>query len=135
MKVSSAKRSGLALALVIVAGAAMAAAWSVADTRTLALVRIKEGLRTRETAREEMSRQRLALAYALALLESGIPPQKAGQPYQCQCTVLTRNANPQAYVVTFQRLGPTTWNVQARAKTDSDPSVLPEPTRFAPSGP
>jgi hypothetical protein len=126
----------MALALVIVAGAAMAAAWSVADTRTLALVRIKEGLRSRETASEETSRRRLALAYGLALLESGIPPAPNNGPvYLCEAIVLTRDANPLVYVVQFQQLGPTTWNVQARAKTDSDPPVLPSPTRFPPPVP
>ena len=135
MRVLRTQRRGLALALVIVAGAAMAAAWSVADTRTLALVRIKEGMRNREAAFEETSRRRLALAYGLALLESGSPPApNNGQVYMCQVTILTQNENPAIYVVSFQMLSPTTWSVQARAKTDTDPPVLPDPTSFPPPG-
>jgi hypothetical protein len=67
-----------------------------------------------------------ALAQALELLETGVPPT---DPYVGETTVDTP-LGARSYTVTFTSTGPDQWNVEAAPTTGLPPAPLP-PT-FAP---
>jgi hypothetical protein len=74
-------RRGIALMLVAVSTATTLGAWSLAARQVAALVRIKAALQAREEATSaDPDRCRVrALAYGLALLETGHPPVPRGR--------------------------------------------------------
>jgi hypothetical protein len=66
-----------------------------------------------------------ALARALALLETGLPP---ANPYVCGVTIDTPG-RPLAFTVTFATEDGTTWQVQSSPTTGGEPP-LPMPNFF-----
>jgi hypothetical protein len=119
----------MALALVLIYTTLILSIWSVANRQTVDLVRLKERLWQREMENQEVRCRRLALAYGLALLETGRPPS---DPYECEAVVQTPSGSL-AFVVRFESVGgQSKWQVSARLKEGTDPSNLPRPTRFAP---
>ena len=85
------RRAGFALMLVAVYTTMTLGAWSLAARQVSALVRIKGALKARETtAILDPDRLRTrALAYGLALLETGSPPVDPGsdEPYRCNVAI------------------------------------------------
>ncbi len=72
--------------------------------------------------------QTRAMAWGLALLESGEPPQT---PYACR--VATNPANPTSlFVITFQNTAPWEYSVNVRPATADDSGLPLAPTDFGP---
>jgi hypothetical protein len=100
-------RPGLALVLVTVHAVLIMSAWAVANRQTVGLIRLKEHAAARpepEGYREPAAR-RLALGYALALLETGDPPS---MDYACGAEI-DADADGDAdftYVLTFHLVQP-----------------------------
>ena len=102
-------------ALLGVAWRGMASALRVASVRTL------------QCQRDEGSIQ--ALARAMSLLETGLPP---ANPYVCGVTINTASSGARPYTVTFTQEDETTWSVHVGLglPTESPPTM---PASFAPS--
>lgn len=96
-------RRGVALALVVVHATLVLAAWSIANRRTVDLLNLKQAVVTRERTRHPVSDhgQQLALSYALALLETGIPDSS---PSSCYIDIVPDPEDPSTtvgYCLTF----------------------------------
>ncbi|SIO12531.1 hypothetical protein SAMN05444166_2586 [Singulisphaera sp. GP187] len=130
------KRRGAVLAIVIIFSTMVLATWALASRRTLALVRLKEQLVRRETRAEEKARRCFALAFGLALLETGSPPVPEGEPaYLCETSILSGDGTERTYLLRFERIEETRWTVRARLAVLGDPGNLPRPTRFPAAAP
>ena len=123
MRRRSAPRDGYALMLVFMFIVLLLAFLMVAYRGVASAVRI-ESARSAEVSRDEGSTQ--ALAKAMALLETGLPP---GNPYVCGATIQT-SAGPRPFTVTFTLESGTTWQVSVAA-TAADDSPQPMPPSFA----
>jgi hypothetical protein len=122
---------GAALALVIIFSTMVLASWSLATHRTLAQVRLKEQLVQREVRSEERARRRMALAFGLALLETGTPPVSSGETsYRCETEIVSSDGVVRTYFLRFEKITDTRWTVRARLANAGDPADLPRPTRF-----
>ena len=117
-------RRGYAMLLVVVFMVLFFALWSVAYHQMAADLRF-EAVQAQRVLRDEGSTQ--ALAQALALLETGLPPS---QPYACGVTVNT-STGPRSFAVTFSLEGPNQWSVQA-APLQLGENPPPMPVTFAP---
>jgi hypothetical protein len=123
MRRSSAGRDGYALILVMVFIVLLLAFLMVAYRSIASAVRI-ESVRTTQVACDEGSIH--AMAKAMALLETGLPPSTL---YICAVTIATP-AGPRPYTVTYTLEGGTTWSVHAAATSpDETPPLMP--TTFA----
>jgi hypothetical protein len=126
------RRRGAALALVIIFSTMVLASWALAGHRMIAQVRLKEQLVRREARGEEGARRRLALAFGLALLETGTPPVLPGEAaYLCE-TQIRGDGIVRTYVLRFEKITNARWTVHARLAGLGDPANLPSPTRFPP---
>jgi hypothetical protein len=102
-------------------------AWTVANRQTVRLVRLKEHVAARPepAGYREPAARRLALAYALALLESGDPPADG---YSCGVEINadpgTDDAEALTYVLTFNLADPANghWSVTL---APYDPGIHP----------
>ncbi len=130
-----ARRKGLALPYVLICVAMILATWGMANRQTVDVVQLKERIFEREQNAIPTRGRRLALAYGLALLQSGIPP---GTSYVCQVTINVSGGSPETYVLTYTLTEQdvpnqtTIWTVAARAKSSSDPAYS-TPSWFPPS--
>ena len=129
-------RPGFALLLVVLSTTALLAAWGVAAQQTTDLVRLKEALKAREqSALLDSGRCRtLALAYGLAMLETGYPPPElmVDDEYRCNISLSLPGVGAVLYTLTFRYIeGTEDWTVQADPAVD--PS-LPGPGGFTGSG-
>lgn len=131
------RRRGMALALVLVFVTMIAATAALAARRTVAVVRLNEGIARREADFDERSRRRLALAYGLALLETGDPPVAQGQQrYSCRAIITTADVPGElSYVLQFENAGDNRWRVSARRWDGISPPNLPPPAPFRRPGP
>ena len=130
------RRRGAALALVIILSTMVLASWAVAGHRMIAQVRLKEQMVWREARGEEGARRRLALAFGLALLETGTPPVPPGEAaYLCETQILSGDGIVRTYVLRFEKITNDRWTVHARLAALGDPADLPSPTRFPPPEP
>ena len=120
-------RSGYAMMLVLVFIVLFLSFWSIAYRQTAAALRI-ECTQVLQRQRDEGSIH--ALARALALLETGLPPT---DPYVCGVTIDT-STGERSYAVTFSSEGENHWSVQA-APPQSYERPLPMPDSFAPMTP
>jgi hypothetical protein len=98
--------------------------YSVACRQVGATLRI-ETARALQQQRDEGSVQ--ALARALALLETGLPPQG---PYVCAVTIDT-STGQRSFTVTFASEGGNNWSVHAAATQPAE-NPDPMPASFAP---
>jgi hypothetical protein len=127
------RRRGLAMVFVLFSVAMIMAAWGLANRQTVAVVRLKEQIAQREQNALKTRCRRLAVAYGLALLETGLPPLASGQTtYVCEAIINVTDASSQTYVVTFTKVDSTHWSVAARAWVTSDGTNLPQPSSFPP---
>ncbi|AGA30573.1 hypothetical protein [Singulisphaera acidiphila] len=125
------RRRGAVLAIVIIFSTMVLATWALASRRTLAQVRLKEQLVQREARAEESGRRRFALAFGLALLETGLPPVPPGETtYLCETAILSGDGIERTYLLRFEKIEKTRWTVRARLAVAGDPVTLPRPTRF-----
>jgi hypothetical protein len=94
--------------------------WSLAYRWTAAALRI-EATRSLQASRDEGTVH--AVARAVALFETGLPPQS---PYTCAVTITT-SAGSSRYTVVMTSTGNSTWTVAA-APTDpnDDPPDMPD---------
>jgi hypothetical protein len=124
VKIPVRKRSGYAMVLVIVFIVLFLAFLGVAYRQFGTALRV-ESVHSQQVQRDEGSLH--ALARALALLETGLPPTS---PYSCGVTIST-SRGPSVYTITFANEGSTNWSVRAapRAPGDNPP---PMPVTFAP---
>ena len=125
MRSSRRARRGYAMMLVLVFMVLFLSMLGVAYRHVGAALRI-ETVHAAQTSRDEGSIQ--AIARALTLLETGLPP---GSPYTCGVTLST-SAGACAITVTFTQESPTNWSVHA-APTKSGESPPPMPSTFASS--
>jgi hypothetical protein len=117
-------RHGYAMMLVVIAIVVLLLLYSVAYRHTAAALRV-ETARVQQLQRDEGTIH--ALARALALLETGLPPT---DPYVCGVTITT-SLGPSLFVVTFSSEGGPNWSVNARPPMlAEDPD--PMPASFAP---
>ena len=123
MKRRLAKRSGYALMLVLMFIVLLLAFLMVAYRGVASAVRI-ESVRSAHVERDEGSIP--ALAKAVALLETGLPP---GNLYVCGVTIAT-SAGQRAFTVTYTLVSGTTWSVHAAA-AQPDENPPPMPATFA----
>jgi hypothetical protein len=84
-------------------------------------------VRTQRAQRDEGSLH--AVARALTLLETGLPPS---DPYVCEVTINT-SIGVRSYTVTFSSVGDNQWSVRA-AMTAPGETPPPMPSVFAPTG-
>ena len=95
----------------------------------IAQVRLKEQMVRREASGEEGARRRLALAFGLALLETGTPPVPPGEAaYLCETQILSGDGIVRTYVLRFEMITNARWTVHARLAALGDPVNLPTPT-------
>lgn len=118
--------------LVVLYTTALLAAWSLAAHQTADVVRLKEALRSRgQSALLDSGRCRiLALAYGLALLETGYPPADLvdEDTYRCNVELSLPDVGVVAYTLTFRYMDITQeWTVGAEPAVDFD---LPGPGNF-----
>jgi hypothetical protein len=117
-------RSGYALMLVLIAIVALLLFYGVAYRHLACALRL-ESARVQQQQRDEGTIH--ALARALTLLETGLPPS---QPYVCGVTVTTATG-PRLFTVTLSHEGVENWSVHAApALPGADPD--PMPSSFAP---
>jgi len=119
-------RRGYAMVLVMIFIALMLCMYSVAYRHVAAALRI-ETARTLLTQRDEGSVH--ALAKAVALLETGLPPS---DPYVC-AVIIGTSPNERSFTVTFASEGGNTWSVSA-APTQWPDEPQPMPQTFAAGG-
>jgi hypothetical protein len=129
----------MALALVLLTSTLIMGAWAVAGRRTASVVQIKESIaaREQEAGRVEASRRRLALAYAMALLESGQPPVPESETfYECRAEI-AHDGVSQVYVLRFEVVDVAAgrWKVTARVWDGLDPPTLAWSTSFQAEAP
>jgi hypothetical protein len=117
------RRSGYALMLVFMFIVLLLALLMTAYRSVASAVRI-ESARSLQVARDEGSTR--AMAKAMALLETGLPP---GSPYVCGVTIPTTSGD-RAFTVTFTLESGTIWTVSTAA-TGADESPAPMPATFA----
>ena len=138
------RRRGLSLALVTLHAVLLLAAWSLANRQTVGLVRLKTYAAHRETSRghRERAARRLATGYALALLETGVPPRS---PYEAAVEIDSGPAadDTMRFVLRFEEVSPPEppapetvadppqWTVRIR-RDDDGALGLPRPWRFDP---
>lgn len=120
-------RSGFAMMLVLVFIVLFLGLLGVALRQTAAALRI-ESVRIMQIQRDEGSVH--AVARALALLETGLPPT---DPYVCGIDVNT-SAGIRAFTVTFSTEGEGQWAVRSVA-TPSGEILQSMPVSFAPPAP
>lgn len=125
--------------LVAVYMAVTLAAWGLANRHTETLIRFKEALRDRETGvwHDPSRWQRLALAYGLTLLETGVPPEHAleGDPptYRCVVEINPPSLEPtKPYTLTFQLLDQeeSQWSVTVAPWNPDTDADLEPPVSF-----
>jgi hypothetical protein len=110
--------------LVIISVVVLLLLYSVAYRHTAAALRV-ETARVQQRQRDEGTMY--ALARAIALLETGLPPS---DPYVCGVTINTPTG-PSPFIVTFSSEGGPNWSVNARPPIlGEDPD--PMPISFAP---
>jgi hypothetical protein len=125
------RRAGIALMFVVLALAAILATWGLANRQTVALVRLKERLAARESSRVATDARRLALAYGMALLESGLPPIPMGETaYECEAIIISEAVPVGSYIVRFEQAGVDRWSISARARGPEETGTWPHPDRF-----
>jgi hypothetical protein len=151
------RRRGLALALVTIHATLILTAWALANRQTGGLVRLKTYMAEREEqgGYREAAARRLAIGYALALLETGEPPPPdpappEGEAYTYECAVAidpdptSEVVAPRWYRVHFEKI--TTidpqsdppqdagvaarWRVTVGEVSESTAEGLPRPARF-----
>jgi hypothetical protein len=126
-----ARRRGLALPFVLVCAAMILGTWGLANRQTVAVVMLKEHIQKREQDAMDSRGRRLALAYGLALLQSGQPKIPSGQTtYVCRAVLQVTGGANQTYVLTFTRTQAGVWTVASRALLSTDDPNLPQPTSF-----
>jgi hypothetical protein len=133
------RRRGLALALVTIHSVLILSAWALANRQTVDLVRFKQFASDQERQHEQETRReaarRLALGYALALLETEVPPSN---PYPCMVDIDSNTASTTDAVLTFQLTfaaaeptEPNRWTINVQ---DAAPRAQgPRPWRFEPA--
>jgi hypothetical protein len=127
------RRAGIALVFVVLSVTMILATWGLANRQTVALVRLKERLAIRESARAATDARRLALAYGLALLETGLPPIEPGETaYECEAIITWEGVTTGSYIVRFEQAGIDQWSVSARARGPEETGTWPHPDRFPP---
>ena len=119
----TAPRSGYALGLVLLFMALMLSLSSVLYRQLGATLRV-ESVRAAQVVRDEGSLR--ALALALALMETGLPPSS---PYICGVMIET-SIGPRDYTVTFSAADDTSWSIHA-APTQPNDMHDPMPISFA----
>jgi hypothetical protein len=112
-------RRGLALALVTIHATLLLSAWAVANRQTADIVRLKEHAGRSRTDHEPAAR-RLALAYAVALLETGVPEDDDADDatptaHECYIDVATKTGDD---------LGPK-WTYKISYTLDPNPGGNP----------
>ena len=117
-------RHGYAMMLVLVFIVLFLALSAIAYRRTGAALRI-ESARSLQIQRDEGSIH--AVARAVALLETGLPPS---DPYVCGVTIDTPTG-PRSYTVTLTSEGGDNWSVHS-APTQPTENPQPMPDSFAP---
>ena len=121
------RRSGYALVLVLIFVVLFLSLLGVAWRRVASVLRVSS-VRAAQVQRDEGSI--LALARALHLLETGLPPSS---PYVCGVTINT-STGPRTFTVTFTSEGETAWSVRSDlAKAGENPPSMPD--SFAPAQP
>ncbi len=110
-------RRGFALLLVMIFVVLFLAVLGVAWRRMASALRIAS-VRTVQTQRDQGST--VAMALAMHLLETGVPP---GSPYACGVTIPT-STGLRCYTVTFTAVGETGWTVDVEV---TQPNVTPQP--------
>jgi hypothetical protein len=123
MKAAVSERRGYAMVLVLLFLVLFLALLGVAYREMAAAVRTVS-VQSLEADRDEGSLH--ALARAMALLETGLPP---ANPYVCGATIDT-SAGPRSFRVTFTSPADTTWSVRS-APASPDETLLPMPSTFA----
>lgn len=127
MRITSTRRPGYAMMLVLVFIVVFLAVLGVAYRQTAAALRL-ESVRSQQVRRDEGSVH--ALARGVTLLETGLPP---ANPYLCAVTLNT-SSGPRTYTVTFTSEGGTNWAVHAAPSAPGENSP-PMPSTFAPDTP
>jgi hypothetical protein len=126
-----ARRRGLALPFVLICASMILGTWGLANRQTVAVVMLKEQIQKREQNAMDSRGRRLALAYGLALLQSGVPDIPSGQTsYVCRAIVQTSGGTNQTYVLTFTQTQTGVWSVSSRAWRSTDDANLPQPDKF-----
>jgi hypothetical protein len=122
------RRRGLALVLVVVHSVLILSAWGMANRQSVSLIRLKGWLESREDSKADVRHRRLALGYALALLETGVP---ASSPYTCGAVVTLPGGGLRSYQLTYARdtETETRWSV---AVAEGSIDGLDRPIRFGP---
>lgn len=123
MRAALPARRGYAMVLVLLFLVLFQALLGVAYREMAAALRIVS-VQAIQAQRDEGSVH--ALARAMALLETGLPP---ANPYVCGATIET-SAGPRSFRVTFTLEAGTTWSVRS-APASPDESLLPMPGTFA----
>jgi hypothetical protein len=120
-------RRGYALTLVLVFVVLMLAMLGIAWRGVASALRL-ETVRKTQIERDEGSVH--AVALAMRLLETGVPPSV---PYMCGVTLNTSNG-AKSYTVTFAGEGENLWSVHS-APTAAGETPTPMPDTFAPTYP
>ncbi|CAN5815839.1 hypothetical protein BH23PLA1_BH23PLA1_00910 [soil metagenome] len=115
-------RRGFALPLAVVYASIVLGAWCVANRQTAALLRLKECQERRERAQIDDNCRRLALAHALALLESGTPSLEGEDPVYW-LTIRDFEGVDRVYILEFLWVEADQWAIEVRS--DSDPGAAP----------
>jgi hypothetical protein len=118
------RRSGYAMLMVLLFLILMFAIMAIACRQLESALRA-ESARALAVQRDEGSIP--ALAKALTLLETGLPPSN---PYVCGTSIVTSTGTV-SYTVTFTSQGNNTWSVQSTPTSPSD-NPQPMPSTFAP---
>ena len=118
-------RRGYAMMMVLVFLVMFLAFLGVAMRRMAGLLRT-ETVHAIQVQRDQGSIH--ALARALTLLETGLPPTN---PYVCAVTIVTSTGS-RSLTVTFTRLDDTTWTVKAAPTEPGDTPVSMPSTFFVP---
>jgi hypothetical protein len=128
------RRKGLALPFVLICVSMILGTWGLANRQTVAVVQLKQRIVQREQGNLAMRGRRLALAYGLALLQSGNPDVPNGQSsYVCQALIEFPDGSNQTYVLTFTQTQVGVWSLVVRARVSTDDPNLPRPSSFPPA--
>ena len=112
-------RNGFAMLMVLVFVALLMTTATVTQRHLASSLRVE---RAREQARIRDEGSLHALAEAVDLLETGLPPSS---PYVASLT-LTTSLGPQVYTITYQDQGGGDWDIQARPPLPGEsPPTLP----------
>jgi hypothetical protein len=115
----TAPRDGYALALVLVFMVLLLSLSSLAYRQVAVALRV-ESVRSVQVVRDEGSLH--ALARALALLQTGLPPSN---PYVCGVTIDT-SSGPRAFTITMSSEDDTNWSINSTPTQDNEnPDPMP----------